>query len=84
MFSRQAIVIAIAICADLAAPGGLVAQSPATKSKLAVALSIKKINFGKVAAGTRSSPQVVTLTNKSKVEMSAPAVIVSGAGFSLD
>ena len=84
MFSRQAIVVAIAICADLAAPGGLVAQSPAAKSKLAVALSIKKINFGKVPAGTRSSPQIVTLTNKSKVELSAPAVIVSGAGFSLD
>ena len=84
MFSRQAIAVAIAICADLAAPGGLVAQSPAAKTKLAVALSIKKINFGKVAAGTRSSPQIVTLTNKSKVEMSAPAVIVSGTGFSLD
>ena len=84
MFSRQAITVAIAICADLAAPGGLVAQSPAAKNKLAVALSIKKINFGKVAAGTRSTPQIVTLTNKSKVEMSAPAVIVSGAGFSLN
>jgi hypothetical protein len=84
MFSRQAIVVAIAICADLAAPGGLVAQSPAAKSKLAVALSIKKINFGKVGAGTRSNPQIVTLTNKSKVEMSAPAVVVSGTGFSLD
>ena len=57
---------------------------PAAKSKLAVALSIKKINFGKVPAGTRSSPQIVTLTNKSNVEISAPAVIVSGAGFSLD
>src|SRR5208283_4224740 len=84
MSSRQAIAVAIAICADLAAPGGLVAQSPAAKSRLAVALSIKKINFGKVAAGTRSSPQIVTFTNKSKVEMSAPAVVVSGAGFSLD
>jgi hypothetical protein len=84
MFSRQAIAVAIAICADLAAPGGLVAQSPAAKSKLAVALSIKKINFGKVPAGTRSSPQIVTLTNKSKVELSAPAVIVSGTGFSID
>src|SRR5277367_4613686 len=84
MFSRQAIAVAIAICADLAVPGGLVAQSPAAKSRLAVALSIKKINFGKVAAGTRSGPQIVTFTNKSKVELSAPAVIVSGAGFSLD
>jgi hypothetical protein len=84
MSSRQAIDVTIAICADLAAPGGLVAQSPAAKSKLAVALSVKKINFGKVPAGTRSSPQIVTLTNKSKVEMSAPAVVVSGAGFSLD
>src|SRR5277367_5021002 len=84
MSSRQAIAVAIAICADLAAPGGLVAQSPAAKSRLAVGLSIKKINFGKVPAGMRSSPQIVTFTNKSKVELSAPAVIVSGAGFSLD
>src|ERR1700733_5467581 len=84
MFSRQAIAVAIALCADLGAPVGLLAQSPAAKSKLAVALSIKRINFGKLPAGTRSSPQIVTLTNKSKVEMSAPAVIVSGAGFSLD
>src|SRR5271155_4846492 len=84
MSSRQRIAGAIGICADLAAPGGLGAQSPAAKSRLAVALSIKKINFGKVPAGMRSSPQIVTFTNKSKVEMSAPAVVVSGTGFSLD
>ena len=76
------------ICALFCLPGGIASAQPspsATKSKLTVGLSAKKINFGKVPAGTQSSPRTVTLTNKSKVQLPAPsAVTVTGTGFILD
>ncbi len=76
----------IAICAVIHSLSGLASAQPspaAAKSKLQVGLSSRKLDFGKVPAGTQSSPQVVTLTNKSSVEMSAPVVSVTGSGFSL-
>ncbi len=76
----------IAICAVIHAFGRLASAQPSpsvVRTKLQVGLSSRKLDFGKVPAGTQSSPQVVTLTNKSSVEMSAPVVSVTGSGFSL-
>ncbi len=85
--SRRATGVVIAICAALCAlvsPASAQTSPSATKSKIAVGLSSRKINFGKLPAGTRSTPRTVTLTNKSNVELSAPLVSVTGTGFSLD
>ena len=62
---------------------GIQPSRSAARGHLAVALSRKKINFGRMPAGTESDPQTVTLTNKSKVELAAPVVNVTGAGFNL-
>jgi hypothetical protein len=67
--------------------GGIAAaqSSPtSSKSKLAVGLSSKKINFGRVPAGTQSAPRTVTLTNKGNLDLSAPVVAVTGTGFNLE
>ena len=77
----------IAICAALCALANLArAQTnpSATNNKLAVGLSSRKINFGKVPAGVHSIPQNVTLTNKGSAELSAPLVTVMGTGFGLE
>ena len=43
----------------------------------------KKIDFRKFHAGMTSPPRGVALTNKSNADLAAPAVAVSGTGFSL-
>jgi centrosomal CEP192-like protein len=76
-----------AICAVLCALVSLASAQTnpsATKNKLAVELSPRKINFGKVAAGIQSTAQNVTLSNKGSVELSTPLVTVTGTGFSLE
>src|SRR5260370_15765846 len=86
ILSRRAIAVVIAICAALYALGGHASaqSSPsATRSKLTVGLSPKKINFGKLPAGMLSTPRMVTLTNKGNIDLSAPAVNVTGTGFKL-
>jgi hypothetical protein len=59
-----------------------IAQSSPSASKPPVGLSRKKINFGKIPAGVPSQ-QTVTLTNKGSVDLAAPAVSVTGTGFTL-
>jgi hypothetical protein len=55
----------------------------AANGNIVVGLSPKKINFGKWPAGTKSTPQSVTLTNKSNAQLAAPVVNVTGTGFDL-
>src|SRR5260370_41018614 len=55
----------------------------AAQANVVVSLSRKKINFGKVPAGTKSSPQTVMFTNNSNAELAAPVVNVTGTGFNL-
>jgi hypothetical protein len=84
---RLATLIAIAMCAVLCAPGGLASAQPrlsTATNEIKAGLSPKKINFGKVQAGTASRPQPVTFTNHGSVEMSAPVVSVTGNAFDLD
>ena len=82
--SRRANLVAIAICALLCTLGGLaIAQSIPSATKPTVALSPKKINFGKQPAGVPSQPKTVTLTNKGSGDLPAPSVTVTGTGFSL-
>jgi hypothetical protein len=81
--SRGAIAVVIAIGAALCAVGGLAtAQSSPSAAKPPVGLSPKKINFGKVPAGTPIQ-RIVTLTNKGSVDLAAPVVNVTGTGFTL-
>lgn len=71
------------MCTLSYALGGVaIAQSNPSSTKPPVGLSPKKINFGKVSAGTPVQ-QNVTLTNKGSVDLAAPAVSVTGTGFSL-
>jgi Cep192 domain 4 len=65
------------------ASDGIALSPSAAGKKPHVKLSPKKINFGKVPAGAHSSPQTVTFTNESAVELAAPQVSVS-TGFSAD
>ena len=49
----------------------------------AVKVAPKKIDFRKFHAGMTSPPRGVAFTNKSNADLAAPAVAVSGTGFSL-
>ena len=87
MFSKgEGIGIAAAVCLALCASVKIaIAQSSlSSASKPVVSLSTKKIDFGKLPAGTQSGAESVTLTNKGDADLPAPAVSVVGTGFSLD
>lgn len=73
------------VCVILSAAARLAsAQSVISSiSKRPVALSPKKLTFGKVPAGLMSALQTVTLTNNGSVELAAPAVGIS-AGFAIE
>ena len=78
--------IAVAVCLALCATVeiALAQTSPSSTSKPVVSLSRKKINFGKVPAGSQSSAETVTLTNKGNADLPALGVSVVGTGFRLD
>jgi hypothetical protein len=73
------------VCVVLSAAARLAsAQSVISSiSKQTVALSPKKLTFGKVPAGSMSALQTVTLTNNGSVELAAPAVDIS-TGFAIE
>lgn len=73
------------LCVVLSAAARLAsAQSVISSiSKQPVALSPKKLTFGKVPAGSMSALQTVTLTNNGNVELAAPAVGIS-TGFAIE
>lgn len=82
--SRPTIANVIVACAVVFALSGLaIAQTPSVAKKPRVGLSPSKINFGKVPAGTQSTPRIVTFTNKGDADLAAPVVSVN-AGFSVD
>src|SRR5260370_24413730 len=81
--SRGAIAVVTAIGAAVYALGSLAtAHSIPSAAKPPIELSPRKINFGKVPAGMPIQ-QTPTLTNKSSVILAAPAVSVTGTGFTL-
>ena len=59
-------------------------SSLSSTSKPPVSLSAKKLAFGKVPVGGRSSSQMVTLTNSGGVNLAAPSVSISGRGFMIE
>jgi hypothetical protein len=58
-------------------------QPTPAAAHVALGVSRKKIDFGKVPAGTQSSPQTVTITNEGNIQLPAAAVSVTGTGFNL-
>src|SRR5579863_2471242 len=61
-----------------------VALAQVADSKLpAVQVAPRKVDFQKFHIGMTSPPHGVAFTNKSGVDLPAPSVAVSGAGFSL-
>ena len=82
---RGGIGIAARVCVVLYTFVGIASaqSSLSSSSRPPVSLSAKKLAFGKVPAGGRSSSQMVTLTNSGGVDLAAPSASIS-SGFMIE
>jgi hypothetical protein len=85
LYVMAAVAIALATILNVISVQAQVGKSSSTGDTKppVVHVAPKKIDFRKFHAGMTSPPRGVVFTNKSNADLAAPAVAVSGTGFSL-
>ena len=85
LHAMAAVAIALATILNVISVQAQVGKNSSTADAKPPVVNVapKKINFRKFHAGMMSPPRGVAFTNKSNADLAAPAVAVSGTGFSL-